>query len=131
MELAGHHLSLSEVKNDIYVVGAVNDHIVPWHASYRATRLLGGDIRYVLSSGGHVAGIVNPPGPKAWYETADSNPADAASWRATAARTSGSWWEDWTRWAQERACDRVRRPNAIGSDRYPPAADAPGDCVHG
>ena len=75
MELAGQHLSLSEVKNDTYVVGAVNDHIVPWHASYQATKLLGGDVRYVLSSGGHVAGIVNPPGPKAWYEAADSNPA--------------------------------------------------------
>ena len=68
------------------MVGAVNDHIVPWHASYQATSLLGGDVRYVLSSGGHVAGIVNPPGPKAWYETADSNPADGHSWRAAAAR---------------------------------------------
>jgi polyhydroxyalkanoate synthase subunit PhaC len=130
MELAGHHLSLAQVKNDVYVVGAVNDHIVPWHASYQATRLLGGDIRYVLSSGGHVAGIVNPPGPKPWYETADSNPADAASWRAIAIRTSGSWWEDWTTWAQKRAGDRIRTP-AMGSDLYPPAGDAPGNYVHG
>ena len=76
MELAGHRLSLPEVKNDAYVVGAVNDHIVPWPSSYQATRLLGGNVRYILSSGGHIAGIVNPPGPKAWYEAADSNPGD-------------------------------------------------------
>ena len=130
MELAGQHLSLSEVKNDTYVVGAVNDHIVPWHASYQATRLLGGDVRYVLSSGGHVAGIVNPPGPKPWYEAADSNPAEAAGWRAAATRQSGSWWEDWTKWAQGRAGDRIRPP-AMGSSRYAVLADAPGEYVRG
>ena len=130
MELAGQHLSLSQVKNDTYVVGAINDHIVPWHASYQATRLLGGDVRYVLSSGGHVAGIVNPPGPKAWYEAADSNPADAASWREGATRQAGSWWEDWTSWAQERAGARVKPP-AMGSDQHPPVSDAPGEYVLG
>ena len=130
MKLAGHHLSLSEVKNDAYVVGAVNDHIVPWPASYRATRLLGGNVRYVLSSGGHIAGIVNPPGPKAWYEAADSNPGEAAAWRNVAVRQSGSWWEDWLRWAEPLAGDRVRPP-AIGSSRYPATSDAPGDYVWG
>jgi polyhydroxyalkanoate synthase len=130
MTLAGRPLQLSQVKNDTYVVGAINDHIVPWHASYRSTSLLGGDVRYVLSSGGHVAGIVNPPGPKAWHETADSNPADAASWRAAATRQAGSWWEDWTRWSQERAGDRVRPPG-MGSSQNPAVSDAPGDYVLG
>src|SRR5450755_782061 len=130
MELAGQQLSLSDVKNDTYVVGAVNDHIVPWSTSYQATRLLGGDVRYVLSSGGHVAGIVNPPGPKPWYETADSNPAEAADWRAAAARQSGSWWEDWTGWAQRRAGGRVRPP-AMGSSENPAIGDAPGGYVLG
>ena len=103
MVLAGQRLALPEVKNDTYVVGAINDHIVPWPASYQATRLLGGDVRYVLSSGGHIAGIVNPPGPKAWYEVADGSHADAAGWRDAATRQAGSWWEDWTQWAQGRA----------------------------
>jgi polyhydroxyalkanoate synthase len=130
MTLAGRPLQLSQVKNDTYVVGAVNDHIVPWHASYRATSLLGGDVRYVLSSGGHVAGIVNPPGPKAWHEVADSNPADGAGWRAAATRQAGSWWEDWTTWSQERAGDRVRPPG-MGSSQNPAVSDAPGDYVLG
>jgi polyhydroxyalkanoate synthase subunit PhaC len=130
IELAGQRLSLSEVKSDAYVVGAINDHIVPWHASYKATKLLGGSVRYVLSSGGHIAGIVNPPGPKAWYETADQAAADAGEWRAVATRQSGSWWEDWTAWAQARAGDHVKPP-AMGSSRYPATGDAPGDYVHG
>ena len=130
LELAGQQLSLGDVKNDTYVVGAINDHIVPWPASYRATSLLGGDVRYVLSSGGHVAGIVNPPGPKPWYEIADSNPADAARWQAAATRQAGSWWEDWTRWSQARAGDLVRPPS-MGSSQNPAVRDAPGDYVLG
>jgi polyhydroxyalkanoate synthase len=63
LELAGQRLSLSSVTSDTYAVGAINDHIVPWHGSYKTGGLLGGEVRYVLSSGGHIAGIVNPPGP--------------------------------------------------------------------
>jgi len=130
MELAGQQLSLADVKSDAYLVGAVNDHIVPWHASYQATRLLGGDVRYVLSSGGHIAGIVNPPGPKAWHEAADGYPAAAGAWRASAIRTEGSWWQDWADWAGQRA-GRLVAPPPIGSERYPPVRDAPGDYVRG
>jgi polyhydroxyalkanoate synthase len=71
LELLGQQLSLASVKSDTYVVGAINDHIVPWHGSYKTGGLMGGKVRYVLSSGGHIAGIVNPPGPKAWHEAAD------------------------------------------------------------
>jgi len=130
LELAGQQLSLGDVKSDCYVVGAVNDHIVPWPASYQATRLLGGSVRYVLSSGGHVAGIVNPPGPKAWHMVGPGNPATAEQWRAAAERRDGSWWEDWTSWAQDRSGELVPPPR-MGSKRYPALGDAPGEYVHG
>jgi polyhydroxyalkanoate synthase subunit PhaC len=131
LEVKGQRLSLADVKSDTYVVGAINDHIVPWSASYKATRLMGGEVRYVLSSGGHIAGIVNPPGPKAWYEEAKSPyPVSAAQWRAAAAHHSGSWWEDWTRWAGRRAGRRTDPP-PMGSERHPAIADAPGSYVHG
>jgi polyhydroxyalkanoate synthase len=131
MELAGQQLSLPDVKNDVYVVGAVNDHIVPWQASYKATALFGGDVRYVLSSGGHIAGIVNPPGPKAWYEVGEPpSPATAGLWREGATRQSGSWWEDWAAWAGQRA-GPLTRPPSLGSERYPAIADAPGTYILG
>src|SRR5262249_32336316 len=63
MELAGQVLSLADVKNDTYIVGAVNDHIVPWPSSYQATGLLGGTARYVLSSGGPIPALLHPPPP--------------------------------------------------------------------
>jgi polyhydroxyalkanoate synthase len=130
LELAGQQLSLSSVTNDIYVVGAINDHIVPWHGSYKTGGLMGGKVRYVLSSGGHIAGIVNPPGPKAWYEAADFTGADPETWRQAASKHKGSWWEDWTVWADERAGALVKPP-AMGSKKYPAVSDAPGEYVFG
>src|SRR5215469_15425154 len=130
MELAGQVLSLADVKNDTYIVGAINDHIVPWPGSYKSTRELGGTVRFVLSSGGHIAGIVNPPGPKAWYQTGEHSPEDPARWREAAERHEGSWWEDWTRWADARA-GRLGPPPPMGSDRYPALGEAPGEYVRG
>jgi polyhydroxyalkanoate synthase len=130
MELAGQVLSLANIKSDTYIVGAVNDHIVPWPGSYKSTRLLGGTVRFVLSSGGHIAGIVNPPGPKAWYEAGEHSAADPAQWREAAERHDGSWWEDWTRWADARA-GRLAAPPPMGSDRYPALGVAPGEYVRG
>jgi polyhydroxyalkanoate synthase len=130
MELAGQVLSPADVKSDTYIVGAVNDHIVPWPSSYRSTRLLGGTVRFVLSSGGHIAGIVNPPGPKAWYEAGEHSPEDPAQWREAAERHDGSWWEDWTRWADARA-GRLVPPPPMGGDRHPALGEAPGEYVRG
>ena len=129
LELVGQRLDLADVKSDTYIVGAVNDHIVPWHASYQATHLLGGDIRYVLSSGGHIAGIVNPPGPKAWHEVADAYPADPEQWRSGAVRQEGSWWQDWADWAGRRA--GPLGPPPMGSANFAPIRDAPGEYVRG
>ncbi len=130
LELAGQRLSLSSIKTDTYIVGAINDHIVPWPASYKATHLLGGTVRYVLTSGGHIAGIVNPPGPKCWYETAERNFATGDQWRAAATRHDGSWWEDWAAWGSERA-GALGPPPPMGNKRYPPLDDAPGTYVRG
>ena len=130
LELVGQRLSLSSVKNDTYVVGAINDHIVPWHGSYKTCGLMGGQVRYVLSSGGHIAGIVNPPGPKAWHEAADCAGGDAEAWRASNTKQRGSWWEDWTTWSESRAGALIKPPH-MGSKQHPAIADAPGEYVFG
>jgi polyhydroxyalkanoate synthase len=130
LEIIGERLELSDIKKDTYIVSAVNDHIVPWMSSYKSVHLLGGDVRFVLSSGGHIAGIVNPPGAKAWYETAPELPDTAEAWRTQATRSSGSWWEDWTDWSSTRAGPMVSPPR-IGSQRYPAIGDAPGEYVRG
>ena len=128
MELAGKLLDLKDVDQDLYIVAAINDHIVPWTSSYATIRHVSGDARFVLSSGGHIAGIVNPPSPKAWYEVADEHPDSPEQWRAGAKRQSGSWWEDWARWGAERA-GRLIEPPPTGSSTHPVIGDGPGEYV--
>ena len=130
MALAGRRLHLGKVSAEVYIVGAVEDHIAPWTTSYATTRLLGGPCRYVLTSSGHIAGIVNPPAAKRRYWTNEHLVADPQVWRAAAEVHEGSWWQDWTAWMAKRSGRRVRPPS-MGSENHPPTADAPGEYVHG
>jgi polyhydroxyalkanoate synthase len=83
----------------------------------------------VLSSSGHVAGIVNPPGSKRTYWTNEARPPDPETWRAGAEEHQGSWWHDWAEWIASRAGDR-RPPPPMGSGAHPPIEPAPGTYVH-
>jgi poly[(R)-3-hydroxyalkanoate] polymerase subunit PhaC len=130
MTLAGRRLHLGKIDEDVFIVGAVEDHIAPWTTTYATTRLLGGRCRYVLTSSGHIAGIVNPPDSKRKYWTNDDLPDDPEQWRAAATVHEGSWWEDWTAWMATRSGKRIKPP-PTGSAEYPPIADAPGEYVHG
>jgi polyhydroxyalkanoate synthase subunit PhaC len=130
MVLGGQRLDLCAVKPDTYVVAAERDHIVPWRSSYRTTGLLGGDVRYVLVSGGHIAGIVSPPDPKAWVMTSGENPPTSTEWREAAIRTRESWWEDWSRWMADRA-GPLGTPLRVGGRRHRDLADGPGEYVLG
>jgi polyhydroxyalkanoate synthase len=131
LEIAGRTIDLSAIKSPTYVVSAINDHIVPWQSAYKTTSLVSGPVRFVLSSGGHIAGIVNPPSPKAWFLAHDETdvPGSAEGWRTTAKRHAGTWWEDWTRWAGESAGEMIDPP-ATGSAAHPVLDDAPGRYVH-
>jgi polyhydroxyalkanoate synthase len=131
LEIAGKAIDLSAIKAPTYVVSAINDHIVPWESSYKTTGLVSGPVRFVLSSGGHIAGIVNPPGPKAWYQIAptdDALPATAADWRAASERRAGSWWEDWANWSDEHS-GPMQDPPSVGSRHHPVLGDGPGTYV--
>jgi polyhydroxyalkanoate synthase subunit PhaC len=133
LEIAGKRIDLSAIKAPAYVVSAINDHIVPWQASYKTTRLVSGPVRFVLSSGGHIAGIVNPPGVKAWYQIApgdDPLPADPATWRASAERRNRSWWEDWADWSAANS-GPLQDPPPVGSPVHPVLEDGPGSYVRG
>jgi poly[(R)-3-hydroxyalkanoate] polymerase subunit PhaC len=129
MELAGSPLHLGEIPEQIYLLAAKEDHIVPWTASYKATQLFRSPVRFVLSSSGHIAGIVNPPNPKARHWTNDTTPADPEAWLACATEQPDSWWHDWADWIAERAGPR-RDPPPIGSSEHQPLGDAPGTYVH-
>ncbi|MCK7498182.1 MAG: hypothetical protein MZW92_51615 [Comamonadaceae bacterium] len=47
--------------NPLYAVSAEDDHIAPWRQTFRINSFVMAPKRYVLSSSGHILGIVNPP----------------------------------------------------------------------
>jgi polyhydroxyalkanoate synthase len=131
MELAGQDLDPKAITQDLYVLSAIEDHIAPWKTAYATTQVLpNAKTRFVLSSSGHIAGIVNPPNPKSSYWTNTELPPEPDRWLAGAETHGGSWWEDWTEWIGERAGGRVSPP-PLGNDEYSPAEDAPGTYVFG
>jgi len=129
MMVAGVQLRPSRLRQDTYLVGAVEDHITPWKSSFKTTGLLAGKVRFVLSNAGHIAGIVNPPGGKSSVHwTNDRIQPDPEAWQAAATRHEGTWWEDWAKWIGARAGER-RAPPHMGSKAHPPQGDAPGQYV--
>jgi polyhydroxyalkanoate synthase len=128
-EIDGHKLDPGKVDIDTYVLSAVDDHIVPWKAGYKTTQLLGGDVRFVLSTSGHIAGIVNPPNPKAKHWTNDALPADPQEWQDGAQLVDRTWWEDWSKWIAARGGPKVAPPRRLGSEDHPPIEPAPGSYV--
>jgi polyhydroxyalkanoate synthase subunit PhaC len=131
MELAGQRLDLGTVDQDLYFLAAEQDHIAPWRSSYRGALLPAGDVRFVLSNSGHIAGIVNPPNPKSIHRVVESGaplPADPEEWLANAQTHPTTWWEDWANWIAQRA-GAMQEPPPMGSERFSPLADAPGQYV--
>jgi polyhydroxyalkanoate synthase len=130
LELGGQKLEPGRVDQPTYVVSGANDHIVPWESAYQTTQLFGGaDKRFVLSSAGHIAAIINPPGPKAKIWVNDELPNEPEAWKAGAVLEQRSWWDDWTGWLESRAGALVSPPDQLGSDAHPPLAAAPGSYV--
>jgi polyhydroxyalkanoate synthase subunit PhaC len=128
--MLGTPVDLSKIDVDSYVVAGAEDHISPWPAAYRATQILSGDIRFVLSNAGHIAAMVNPPSnPKATFRAAAANPPDHRAWLAQAKTVQGSWWADYTSWLTGRSGEMKDAPRKLGSAKFPPLDPAPGTYV--
>jgi len=128
-EIDGALLRAADVTQDAYVLSAIDDHIVPWTAAYRTATLLGGRNRFVLSTSGHIAGIVNPPHPKARHWTNDNISHAPERWLEGAEQHQQTWWQDWAAWIGERAGKKVEASPRLGSETYEPMEEAPGRYV--
>jgi polyhydroxyalkanoate synthase len=130
LALLGTPVDLSKVTVDTYVVGAETDHLVPWPGAYRTTQLLGGDATFVLSGGGHIQHLVNPPGnPKARYRIGPAPGPDPQVWLAETTMREGTWWGHWAEWVLARSGAERRVRRTLGSRKHPPIEAAPGRYV--
>ena len=132
VEMVDHKIDLSKVTSDLFILGGVTDHITPWKATYRSTRLFGSkDVTYVLSHSGHMQAILNPPGnPKARYYIQKDDkkklPETADEWLKGTEEVSGSWWPYWMKWVQARGGKKKKAPAKLGNKDYKPLDPAPG-----
>jgi polyhydroxyalkanoate synthase subunit PhaC len=132
LRVLGTPVDLSRITVDTYLVAGISDHITPWANCYRSVALLGSRPRFVLSTSGHIAAMVNPPGnERASFRVNDALPDDADAWLAGATIAPGSWWEDWAGWLGERSGAERDAPAELGDDDHPPLAAAPGSYVRG
>jgi polyhydroxyalkanoate synthase subunit PhaC len=130
LTVLGQPIDLSRIDVDSYVAAGIADHITPWQSCYRTTALFGGESRFVLSTSGHVAALVNPPGnPKASFHTNKDDVTDPDEWLRGAETVQGSWWTDVAGWLNERSGALKPAPTELGGSGLPALADAPGTYV--
>jgi len=128
--LEGVPIDLSQVKVPSYFISTVEDHIAPWKTTYKGSKYLGGDVRFVLGGSGHIAGIVNPPAAKKYhYWTNDARPDSAEDWFKTATQHPGSWWEDWQAWMVVQNDSEKVTARVPGDGELKPLEDGPGSYV--
>ena len=128
MQLAGRRLSLSDVVIPVYNMSAREDHIAPAKSVFVGSRCFGGEVEFVMSGSGHIAGVVNPPASGKYQFWTDGKPDGAfEDWVAKARETPGSWWPHWHAWIEAKDSERVGA--RVPGDRLEALGDAPGTYV--
>ncbi len=128
-------IAITDIRAPLFVVATERDHVAPWHSVYKIHLLADTDVTFLLTNGGHNAGIVSDPA-DAWrrFRLATTREGetylDPETWQATVPVKEGSWWPEWQSWLAARSGKQVAAP-AMGAPRrgYPPIMDAPGSYV--
>ncbi|HPC01533.1 MAG TPA: class I poly(R)-hydroxyalkanoic acid synthase [Syntrophales bacterium] len=129
--IAGRPLDLGRVREPLYCVGTQLDHICPWRGTFLTGRIVSGPVRYVLSSEGHITGIINPPSEysrRRYWAGELLKDDEPETWLGRQDPRTGSWWEDWVAWLLARG-GRMKSPPGLGNQRHPPLTEAPGTYV--
>jgi polyhydroxyalkanoate synthase len=133
--VGGKPVSLRDIRVPIFAVSTITDHVAPWRSVYKIQMLTDADVTFVLSNGGHNAGIVNPPGhPHRHHRIATHKESetyiDPDAWQQTAVEMQGSWWPCWLDWLDRQSSEKSAPPGMGAPDKgYAPLGDAPGTFV--
>ncbi|WP_336972927.1 PHA/PHB synthase family protein [Sphingobium aromaticiconvertens] len=102
-EVDGRPIPLENIHVPVFAVGAESDYVAPWRSVYKIHRLMGTEVTFLLTTGGHDDGIVSEPGhPDRFYRLlarpADADGVDPETWMARTSSEAGSWWPAWAAW---------------------------------
>jgi polyhydroxyalkanoate synthase len=129
LKVKGVGIDIGQIQVPTYTVAAMGDHIVPWDGTFLMRELMGGPVRFILTTGGHIAGIINHPDKKRReYWTNDDPTTNPEAWLSGADHFEGSWWVDWIPWLEERSGGKTSPPS-MGNEEFEPITDAPGTYV--
>jgi polyhydroxyalkanoate synthase len=129
MVLDGKKLDLKKVKIPIYNLAAREDHIAPAKSVFVGSKLFGGEVKYVVSGSGHIAGVVNHPDRNKYqYWTSGAVEGEFEDWLEHAQETPGSWWPNWHDWIEAHD-EKKAKPRKPGGDQLNPIEEAPGSYV--
>jgi len=131
----GKSIAISDISVPVFCVSTTSDHVAPWQSVYKIHILSDADITFVLTSGGHNAGIISEPGrARRSYQirtTPDEHhyvPPD--DWRAQTPLHDGSWWLEFAPWLREQSTGTQAPPQMGGAkSRAEAIDDAPGTYV--
>ncbi|MEM4658544.1 MAG: alpha/beta fold hydrolase [Candidatus Methanosuratincola sp.] len=137
-QVGGKAIALSDIRAPIFMVATEWDHVSPWKSVYKLHLLADTEITFLLTSGGHNAGIVSEPGhPRRVYRVAtkkETDPyVDPDAWMARTPVKEGSWWPEWQSWLVKHSSpEMVPAPKSLGAPErgYRPLEDAPGTYVY-
>lgn len=127
-------VALTDIRAPIFCVGTQRDHVAPWKSVYKILLLTESEVTFVLTSGGHNAGIVSEPGHKGRSYQIATIPTTArymasGQWQTTTPRTQGSWWEAWDAWLTAHSSGKIKPATMGDTKTYTPTLDAPGSYV--
>lgn len=133
----GRPVSLNDIDVPVFLLGTRTDHVAPWRSVYKFSLLCDADLTFVLTEGGHNAGILSEPGHAHRSHRVLRRPANGSyiapdDFLRRSREVDGSWWPGFAQWLAVRSGPR-RRPPAMGAPRrgLPPLCDAPGTYVLG
>ncbi len=127
-------VAIQDIRAPVFTVGTTRDHVAPWRSAYKIHLLTDADeVTFLLTSGGHNAGIISEPGhPHRSYrqriQRQGERYLDPDTWLQKTPEHEGSWWPAWQEWLAAHSSGKVAPPG-LGSERYAPLEDAPGRYV--
>ncbi|MGE4482054.1 PHA/PHB synthase family protein [Acidocella sp.] len=135
LEAGNRKISLADIHLPFFVIGTETDHIAPWRSVYKLQQLNSSDFTFVLTSGGHNAGVVSEPGhPHRHFCKLERKSGDLFippdEWQTLATCEEGSWWPDWAGWLSKHSGKPVNPPQT-GAPKagYPVLEPAPGQYI--
>jgi polyhydroxyalkanoate synthase len=131
----GRLVTLSDIRAPIFAVSTERDHVAPWHSVYKINLVTDTDVTFVLTSGGHNAGIISEPGHKGRHyriehRAHEAQYVDPKTWYTQTNTEEGSWWPAWLSWLDQQSPGRTPPPGlGAPGEGYRPLEDAPGRYV--